>query len=111
MVEEKNFAFSVGPESLKESNLALLKPRFHKSGLELLLSKNVFTSEIADIVDGHLSKMKIILAKRKSPAKKRKTGVQTNLETTFNKATKTSSDSGSNDCDDNDSDSSENELD
>ena len=55
--------------------------------------------------------MKIILAKRKSPAKKRKTGIQMNLETAFNKATKTSSDSGSNDCDDNDSDSSENELD
>ena len=35
MVEEKNFAFSVGPECFKESNLSLLQPRFHKSGLEL----------------------------------------------------------------------------
>ena len=48
-----------------------LHVRFHKSGLELLLRKNVFASEITDVVEGHLTKMKICLAKREKPAKKR----------------------------------------
>ena len=42
----------------------------HKSGLELLLRKNFFSSEIADVVEGHL-KMKICLAKREKPANKK----------------------------------------
>ena len=48
-----------------------LHVRFHKSGLKLLLRKNVFTSEITDVVEGHLTKMKSCLTKRQKPAKKR----------------------------------------
>ena len=48
-----------------------LHVRLHKSGLELLLRKNILSSEITDIVEGHLTKMKICLAKREKPAKKK----------------------------------------
>ena len=48
-----------------------LHVRFYKSVLELLIRKNVFSSEITDVVKGHLTKMKICLAKREKPAKKR----------------------------------------
>ena len=48
-----------------------LNVRFYKSGLELLLRKNVFSSEITDVVEGHLTKINIWLAKKQKPAKKR----------------------------------------
>ncbi len=61
-------------ESLKERNLAFLKPRFHKPGLELLLRKNVFSSESSDIVDDHLTSMNLNLAQANNPRKKKRTG-------------------------------------
>ena len=65
---------------------------FHKSGLELLLRKNVFCSEITDVVEGHLTKMKMCLAKREKSSTKRKTvGVQMNIEAAFRKTTNATS--------------------
>ena len=69
---------------------------FHKSGLEHLLRKNVFSSEITDVVKGVcLTKMKICLAKREKPAKKRKTrgsrSLQMKLEAAFSRTTNATS--------------------
>ncbi len=91
-------------ESLKERNLAFLKPRFHKPGLELLLRKNVFSSECSDIVEDHLTSMNLNLAQANNPRKiKRTGGTQMKLETAFSKGKKINPDSD----DGGDSDSSE----
>ena len=44
----------------------------HKSRLELVLRKNVFTPEISDVVESYLIKMRVDLAKRDGLAKKRR---------------------------------------
>ena len=106
MVEERNFKFLVGPDLFKEDNLLSLKPRFHKSGLELLIKNKVFSQEIAEVVADHLEKMKVVLAKGENAAKKRKMGgIQTKLEAAFAKAAKTAYDDGDGSDSDNESDS------
>ena len=52
-----------------------LNVRLRKSGLELLIRMNVFTLEITDVVDGHLTDVKICLAKREKPAKERRVAI------------------------------------
>ena len=72
-----------------------LKPRFHKSGLELLIKKNVFSQEITEVIEDHLKKMKVDLTKKENTAKKRKAGrAQMKLEAAFAKAAKTAYDDG-----------------
>ena len=77
--------------SFKESNVPLVKPKFHKSVPELPQRKNVFTLGVSDA----LAEMKVSLAARKSVAKNWTIGVQITPEATFCKAPKPTYD----DCD------------